>query len=140
RTDGSEARSLGLALEESGKATRVARGHTDARGLPTSADPAPPGVLGDVRDVRDGRGGWTDGHRAAGADRQGLRDRQGSGEPARYHFAGADIRAVARPNTERPDAPLLRLGVGQHRPREHDADRVRARSGDHHVAVLLWPG
>ena len=38
---------------------------------------------------------------------------------------------VDRPHPERHDPAVLRLGVGQYRAREHDADRLRARGGRH---------
>jgi len=47
--------------------------------------------------------------------------------------AAAAAGVVARPDHQRRDAAVLRVGVGSDRPREHDADRVRTRGrgGNH---------
>ena len=97
------------------------------------------GVLDHVCDVRHGGSRRPDGGRSAGADRDRLQGRRHSGFHSRPHAAGAHLRADDRPRAQRPLPAVLRLGIGSHRPREHDVRRLPRRGNWHLRAAVRSP-
>src|SRR6266853_1241863 len=81
----------------------------------TARDAQDPGLLGDVCHVRDDGGRRFNGGCATCTDRQGFQGCRRPGEPHRTDDAGAHLRPQHRSHTERPDAAILRLGVGPDR-------------------------
>ena len=90
------------------------------------------GLLADVRHDDDDVHDRADGDVADGRVHARLRH----GRRAGLRPAAAAAGAVARPDHERRDAAVLRMGVRSVRPREHDADRLRPRRhGDDALAA-----
>ena len=100
------------------------QGRADADRLPSGPGPASAHVLADVSDFRAGRLGWAHGRRPDRADRGRLWHRRGTAEHSRASAAGAHLGNLARPHPRWFRAPVLRLGLRHHRPREHDVHRV----------------
>ena len=69
------------------------------------------------------------------AHRQGLQCWRNPGINSWDYAAGTNPRALHRPRAQRLLSPVLRLGVGQHRPREHDVHRIFGR-GHRHLASV----
>ena len=81
-------------------------------------------VLDSLRDVRRGRCQRPRGYGAGGADCARLQDREPAGEFPVHRLDRAGDGRHRRQHSQRPGAADVRVGVGSHRAREHDGDRV----------------
>ena len=95
--------------------------------LPADGDAGHAAVLDSLRDVRAGRGERPRRHRAGRADRARLQDCEPAGELPLHRIDRVGDGRHRRQHPERPGAADVRLGVGSHRPREHDGDRLHVR-------------
>ena len=96
-------------------------------------DAADAAVLADVRHDDDDVDGRPDG----GGQLRLLRPRFRRGRRHHLRLRRPALRADLRPHHQRPDPAVLRLGLGQDRPREHDGHRLRGGGGGDRAAAGL---